>query len=615
VAKPILVAEDDRALSAAVRRALEKAGYTVAEVHDGAAALQFVQREAPVLIVLDLLLPKQDGRSLLRNMARSETLRGVPVIAVSGVFRGRSTERELQDLGAQAFLEKPFSTSDLIAHVHTLIGLPAQTVENQDGRVSLAEVPPVEFLWKAAKRNFTGALQFQSQKLHKVVLMLEGELVSIRSNAASECLGRRLLRQGRIDRAAHDESVRRAKEDDIRQGEALVEIGAITAHEVEAELVAQTRDKLLDLCGWSEGEAWLHPGVSKLSYATSLESWTPRLTVLAGAQRMRFERVMSLLTPLAEKRIVAGELDLGDEERNLPTVASYLRVAKPGLQLGPLLADHAHALYGLWTAGVLHFADAPPVTATPAGSRQAEVLGLVARFRTASAFEILEVHPNVQDAGIQAAFMKLAKRYHPDRFAAETADTKAGAAELFALISAARDALADADKRKEYLAKQRSGPVSEEDRNKVRQILDAEKLFQQGEDALKLRDFAGALASFGRAVELDPSEGDFHTLHGWTYYLVNKNQPDAAQVALEKIEKGIALAPESTKGYYYCAQLHMACGREEAARKLYKKVQQLDPKHVEAERALRLLTMRSTKEKPPGKSGLGGLFGFGRKKD
>jgi len=354
--------------------------------------------------------------------------------------------------------------------------------------------------------------------------------------------------------------------------------------------------------------------VSKLSYATSLESWTPRLTVLAGAQRMRFERVMGLLTPLAEKRIVAGELDLSDEERNLPTVASYLRVARPDLSVGPLLADHAHALYGLWVVGALQFSDAR--AAAPVSNRLAEFQETLARFKTASAFEVLEVHPNVQDAGVQAAFMKLAKRYHPDRLAAEPEPVRTCAAELFAVISAARDALATVQKRKEYVSRQRSGPVTEEDREKVRQILDAEKTFQQGEDMLKLRDFNGALAQFARAVELDPHEGDFHTLHGWTYYLVNKNEPAAAQVALEKIEKGIALAPESTKGYYYCAQLHMACGREEAARKLYKKVQQLDPRHVEAGQALRLLNIRSSKEKSIGKGGsLGGLFGFGRKKD
>ena len=612
--KPILVAEDDRALSRAVGRALEKAGYTVVEVHDGAAALQHVMSQPPALLVLDLLLPKLDGRTLLKKMLANQATANVPVIAVSGVFRGRTTERELQDLGAQAFLEKPFSTSDLIAHVHTLIGVPEQKADSQDGRVSLAEMPTVEFIWKASRRNFSGALQFQHEKAHKVVLMLEGKLVAVRSNAASECLGRRLLRQGRIDRAAHDESVRRAKEDDVRQGEALVEIGAVTAHEIEAELVAQTRDKLLDLCTWNEGEAWLHPGVSKLSYSTSLESWTPRLTVLAGAQRMRFERVMALLTPLGEKRIVAGELDLTDEERNLPTVASYLRAAKPGMQVGPMLADHAHALYGLWIVGALQFGEG--LAPGPVAGRAAELQTALARLKTASAFEILELHPNVTDAGVQAAFMKLAKRYHPDRFAGETDEAKACAVELFALISGARDALADAAKRKEYVSRQRKGPVSEQDRSKVRQIIDAEKLFQQGEDALKLRDFNGALTSFARAVELDATEGDFHTLHGWTYYLVNKNQPAAAQVALEKIEKGIALAPESTKGYYYCAQLHLACGREEAARKLFKKVQQLDPKHVETGQALRLLNMRSSKEKPTGKGGsLGGLFGFGRKKD
>ena len=124
-------------------------------------------------------------------------------------------------------------------------------------------------------------------------------------------------------------------------------------------------------------------------------------------------------------------------------------------------------------------------------------------------------------------------------------------------------------------------------------------------------DYAQALAHFRHALELDPNEGEFHAFCGWTLFLVQREDPQARAAAIEQLERAQKLAPRSPTGYYYLGQLRKACGEADQAGKMFRKVLELRPEHVEASRELRLLQRR---RKETSDSGPGGLFGFGRKK-
>ena len=67
-------------------------------------------------------------------------------------------------------------------------------------------------------------------------------------------------------------------------------------------------------------------------------------------------------------------------------------------------------------------------------------------------------------------------------------------------------------------------------------------------------------------------------------------------------------SPESATAIYFMGQLHKACAETELAKRMFRKVLDIQPKHAEAARELRLMEMRKTKG-----SG-GGIFGLGRKK-
>jgi two-component system alkaline phosphatase synthesis response regulator PhoP len=110
----ILVIEDEDSLRMALADALLAAGYRVLEAADGEAGLQMALREDPDLILLDLMLPKRDGFSVLKAL-REDRLTA-PVLILSA--RGEEWDRvQGFEYGADDYLVKPFSMRELLLRI------------------------------------------------------------------------------------------------------------------------------------------------------------------------------------------------------------------------------------------------------------------------------------------------------------------------------------------------------------------------------------------------------------------------------------------------------------------------------------------------------------------
>jgi DNA-binding response OmpR family regulator len=114
----ILIAEDDAALAEALQVALRQSGYAVDRVDNGQAADQVLRSAVFDLLILDLGLPKLDGFEVLRRLRKQDSL--LPVLILSA--RERLEEKVLGlDMGADDYLSKPFSISELQARVRALL--------------------------------------------------------------------------------------------------------------------------------------------------------------------------------------------------------------------------------------------------------------------------------------------------------------------------------------------------------------------------------------------------------------------------------------------------------------------------------------------------------------
>jgi two-component system OmpR family response regulator len=113
----ILLVEDEEKLAQAIALYLRNAGFAVEIALDGHAALESFQRQSPDLIVLDLMLPKIDGWEVCHRIRKSSE---VPIIMLTARV-GESSRVHGLELGADDYLEKPFSLRELVARIQAVL--------------------------------------------------------------------------------------------------------------------------------------------------------------------------------------------------------------------------------------------------------------------------------------------------------------------------------------------------------------------------------------------------------------------------------------------------------------------------------------------------------------
>ena len=110
----ILVVDDEPKIRGFIARALSAAGYAIDCASDGSEALQLATLGEYGLVILDLIMPQMDGRSVLAALMRERPEQ--PVLVLS-CLDDVTTKVTCLDLGAHDYLTKPFSLEELLARV------------------------------------------------------------------------------------------------------------------------------------------------------------------------------------------------------------------------------------------------------------------------------------------------------------------------------------------------------------------------------------------------------------------------------------------------------------------------------------------------------------------
>ena len=114
----ILLADDDPNIVDSLAPFLERAGFHVLIVSDGQAAFEKAQSHHPDLIILDVLMPRMDGRETLRRLRQANVW--TPTILLTQV--GEASERALAlEEGADDYLNKPFDPHELLARIRAVL--------------------------------------------------------------------------------------------------------------------------------------------------------------------------------------------------------------------------------------------------------------------------------------------------------------------------------------------------------------------------------------------------------------------------------------------------------------------------------------------------------------
>ncbi len=113
----LLLAEDELALSKALTAILERNNYSVDAVHDGQAALDYLDADNYDAVILDIMMPKVDGITVLKTLRAKGSL--VPVIMLTAKSEIDDKISGL-DAGANDYLTKPFNARELLARIRAI---------------------------------------------------------------------------------------------------------------------------------------------------------------------------------------------------------------------------------------------------------------------------------------------------------------------------------------------------------------------------------------------------------------------------------------------------------------------------------------------------------------
>ncbi|WP_440995849.1 response regulator transcription factor [Arhodomonas sp. SL1] len=121
MSKHVLVVDDEPNIVLSLEFLLEQAGFTVTTTDNGEDALAAAREQRPDVVLLDIMLPGTDGYEICQTLRDDPELAEVPVIMLTA--RGREIDREKGiSLGADDYIVKPFSTSEVVERVRRIAG-------------------------------------------------------------------------------------------------------------------------------------------------------------------------------------------------------------------------------------------------------------------------------------------------------------------------------------------------------------------------------------------------------------------------------------------------------------------------------------------------------------
>ncbi|MCB9454226.1 MAG: response regulator transcription factor [Anaerolineaceae bacterium] len=123
----VLVVDDDKQIVRLIRSYLEEGGYSVLTAYEGEVALHTIRRERPDLVILDLMLPGQDGWEITRRVRSDETIAATPIIMLTA--RVEDTDKIVGlELGADDYITKPFNPREVVARVRAVLRRTGETL-------------------------------------------------------------------------------------------------------------------------------------------------------------------------------------------------------------------------------------------------------------------------------------------------------------------------------------------------------------------------------------------------------------------------------------------------------------------------------------------------------
>src|ERR1700720_2326089 len=125
----VLVVDDSLSVRKVVQRALESRRIEVLSAASGTEALEQIGREAPDLIVCDVIMPDMDGYQICDFVKKHPTLGHTPVLLISGIVNGTVLERAAK-VRSNDVMRKPFAAEELLQRIESFLNAQSRTLSS-----------------------------------------------------------------------------------------------------------------------------------------------------------------------------------------------------------------------------------------------------------------------------------------------------------------------------------------------------------------------------------------------------------------------------------------------------------------------------------------------------
>ncbi len=470
------------------------------------------------------------------------------------------------------------------------------------------------------QQGFEGWLQLQRGSVKRRFLWQGGEPTRLESSEDADALVERLISRGQATEEARIRYRQQLAQKPGPELAVLVSLKIAGPKDLFAALTAQLREVLLDCVTWETSQVEMQPGeaaarlpkapIDVLAVATEgvTRCWRPdQVLQTLGGHATHFpvatEALDQLLPRLPDTEAVQELIGaIGEHEsafnllRRLADPSAYAAVwllhlcggiswetspagkrengeaAKDGLpethlEIVVTGSEEAQAMAAPGDAARSAAADRQVQRAAELRQEIAELHGNLAE---RDYWQILGIDREASHPQIKKAYLKLAKRLHPDKVSQlGLDDVKIQANELFAVITRAHEVLTDPDELRAYHA-QLEGHTSI-DANALAQ---AETLFRKGEIMMRSGAFNDAFEFLDASVQLWPEEADYQAALAWALF---KKSPPEDERSVQHFRKALSLEEGVALTHLRFSLVLKATGKSDDAARHAKRARELDP--------------------------------------
>lgn len=435
----------------------------------------------------------------------------------------------------------------------------------------------------------TGTLSVTAQGIVRKIYLLKGNAIFASSTYEDDRLGEVLLKVGKITVQQYDESVELLKKTGRRQGSLLVDLGYLTPKDLFWGVKYQVREIIYSLFQLQDGMYEFTEGGVPSDEVITLNMSMANL-MYEGVKRIdnwtRIRREMpdtEIVLKLSDDPLsLFQEIELSPQDREILSLVDGQRTIKKVIGDSGLNSHEVlKTLYLLWSIGMITEEEGEVVLSideilrpVSEGHERANVDRIYGKLGFSSHFELLEVDESADVEQIRKNYYRLAKEFHPDKYAG-FADTT-----IKDKVVVIFDALTDA-----YNAL-KNGPgggqhVLPEDAVKT-DMARAEELRDLGVQEIKEGNFPVAAEFLGEAVKICPEKANY-----WNYLaLALSKVPGKSKEAENAIHRAIELEPANSNYHANLGFLYLREGRTDEARARFQKALSLDPDNQRAKKAL-----------------------------